>query len=682
MKTSLLFIVCALLFSTASLAEVFRWVDEKGRTHYGDKPPESKDAGKKAPRVDKMDLDGSRIFSSVKPRQAIRYDFPERSRLVLFNELEIKLKRSERKDLVIGTYTRTSGNLCGNPERIIWTAGYKDISESSLMSDVIGAFKQENYRMITGNMFSISSASSRLALTASMTRIRIDICEAYKRTSGKKSHEKAAVYVRMNWQLAERSSKKVLFTGTTEGAVNAFDRFRKDGTTKAITAAIKMSATNLLAAPHFVEHMKPTAEDAQLAADAGLPTYSHSELKLALQYGDASSSFKKEVPKLKKAAVTIRVENGHGSGVILDKSGYVLTNAHVVGDSKEVVVLVNQLELPGKVIRIEEKRDVALIQVQKLTTAENATISKSTLTEGDTIFVIGTPLDESLSNTITKGIYSAYREHEGMSYYQTDAAINPGNSGGPVFNDQGELIAISVAGVFTRSGASLNLNYLIPIDSALAALNLKKERDLSHIMDVSDTSAETTSADESKVNQKATDTYLEALEQKRLGHYEKARAKLKQALAYTNKNENEFQVIQDELNIDLPMDEARHYLQAHDEEKVTSILEPVIGYLKTHPKRLVYMKQIEQLLTSARYLKQSKGVASASKVENLKRILKQYFARHDEFPKNKNELMKLIDQFSEFKGVFEIRSYTSDGNKYKLVVYDRKFKQQHILEDG
>lgn len=678
MKTTLFIIACALLVSSASFAEVFRWVDEKGRTHYGDKPPESKDKSKAVPRVDKMDLESSRIFSSVKERQAIQYAGAEKSRLVLFEELFIKLKRSERSDLEIGTYTKTQGSLCGSPERLIWTAGFKDISESGLMSDVIVAFKKENYRMITGNMFSISNASSRLVLTATVTRLRLDYCEAIKRYSKKKSYEKASAYVQIKWRLSDRVSKTVLFTGTTNGAVNAFDKFRKNGMNKAVTRAIGMAARNLLAKPRFVTHMTPTEDDKKLQQYANI----YSELKLALTYGDASSSFKKEVPKLKKAAVTIRVAEGHGSGVILDKAGYVLTNAHVVGESKEVVVLVNQLELPGKVIRTDAQRDVALIQVRKLTTAENASISKSTLIEGDTIYVIGTPLDESLSNTITKGIYSAYREHEGQNYYQTDAAINPGNSGGPVFNDQGELVAISVAGVFTRSGASLNLNYLIPIDSALKALHLKKERDVSHIMDVSDTATATTSADESKVNQKATDTYLEALEQKRLGNYEKARVKLKQALAHTNKNENEFQVIQDELNIDLPMEEARHYLQAHDEVKVSAILEPVIGYLKTHPKRLVYMKQVEQLLTSVRYLKQSKSEASTSKVDSLKRALKQYLARHGEFPKNNNELVELINQFSEFKGVFDIRSYTSDGDKYKLVVYDKKFKQQHVLEDG
>lgn len=676
MKFSLSLFICALFFTSASFAEVYRWVDEKGMTHYGDKPPELKGKSKRSPKIDKMDTGRKKIFSSVKAKTPIRYSGSDKARLILFEELQIKLKRSDRKDLEIGTYTQTKGTMCSQPQRLIWTAGFKDISESGLMSDVIVAFKKENYRMITGNMFNVSNASSRLVLTATVTRLRLDYCEAIKSFSKRKGYEKAAVYVKMKWSLSDRTSKKVLFTGTTQGAVNAFDQFRKDGTDKAITGAIKMAARNLLAKQNFVEHLTPRAEDANQQQ-----AVAYSELKLALKYGDASSSFKKQVQKLKKAAVTIRVEEGHGSGVILDKQGYVLTNAHVVGDSEEVVVLVNNLELPGKVIRTESSRDVALIKIQTLTSAESAVISKAAPTEGDTIYVIGTPLDESLSNTITKGIYSAHREHDGLRFYQTDAAINPGNSGGPVFNDMGELVAISVAGVFTRSGASLNVNYLIPINSALSSLNLKKERDISHILDVSDTSAKKKSGDPT-INQKATDLYLEALEQKRLGHFQQAKAKLKQALTYTNKSESEYQVIQDELNVELPLDEARHYLQAHDEVKVNSILEPVIGYLKGHPKRLVYMKQVEQMLTSVKYLKQSKSVASTSHAQSLKRILKQYFARQGEFPKNKTEVLKLIEQYPEFKGVFEVRSYRSGDYKYTLVVYDKKFKQKHILEDG
>lgn len=685
MKTLIPVIICSLLFSTSTFGEVYRWVDDQGRTHYGDKPPEDKGTGKnkRTPAYDRVDVDGSKIFSSVDQKKPIRFSGKEKSRLILFDQLHIKLKRSEHKDLEIGSYTKAKGSLCSQPERLVWVAGFKDISESGLMSDVIVAFKKENYRMITGNMFSVSNASSRLILTANVTRLRLDYCEAIKSYSKAKGYEKAAAYVKIKWTLSDRVTKKILYKGTSAGAVNAFDRFRKNGMQDAVSQAISMAAKNLLADQYFVEHMTPSSEDKKLQQQVTI----YSEIKLALKYGDARSSFKKEVVKLKRAAVTVRVGDGHGSGVILDKKGYVLTNAHVVADNKEVIVIVNNLELPGKVIRADRRRDVALIQLNDLSSAENAVISKAKLTEGDTIYVIGTPLDESLSNTITKGIYSAHREHDGLSFYQTDAAINPGNSGGPVFDDHGELVAISVAGVFTRSGASLNVNYLIPIDSALDSLNLKKERDVSHIIDAAKnaTDAETprrTTASVVGTNTKATEFYLQGLEQKRLENFGQARAKLQLALQQTNKTENEYQIIQDELNIELPLDEARYYLQAHDEVKVTTIVQPVIGYLKNHPKRLVYMKQVEQILNSVKYLKKSKGIASQQNAESLKRVIKQYYARRGEFPKTEKELVELIDQFHEFKGVFDVRSYSSNGEKYNLVIYDRKFKKKHILEDG
>jgi S1-C subfamily serine protease len=79
----------------------------------------------------------------------------------------------------------------------------------------------------------------------------------------------------------------------------------------------------------------------------------------------------------------------------------------------------------------------------------------------------------SLNNSITKGILSARRTINGLVYYQTDASINHGNSGGPVFDASGELVALTVAGVFTQGGASLNVNYLIPIEDALTKLNIE-----------------------------------------------------------------------------------------------------------------------------------------------------------------------------------------------------------------
>lgn len=475
MKLSSLFIICLFIFAHPCQAEIYHWVDEHGNTHFGDKPPAARGEGNIPPQFDTVDVRNSKIFSSVKAKQPIPYKGAEKSRLILLEELQIKLKHSDRQDLEIGTYTKTQGSLCGNPERIIWTAGYKDISESGLMSDIVSAFKKQNYRMITGNIFSISTAASHLKLSATMTRLRLDYCETIKRYSGNKGYEKAAAFVKIKWELSDRITKNKLYSGSSQGSVNAFDQFRKDGKNEAIARAMKMAASNLLARKNFVKFLTPTDEDKKIKQEQLKQQHAiiFSELNLALNYGNGDSTFKKEVHKLQKAAVTIRVKQGHGSGVIIDKEGYVLTNAHVVGDNQEVVVLSGGVELPGKVIRNDKFRDVALIQVKEITTAENAVISKIKPTEGDTIYVIGTPLDESLSNTITKGIYSAYRQHDGLSYYQTDAAINPGNSGGPVFNEVGELIAISVAGVFTRDGASLNVNYVIPIESALEVLNLK-----------------------------------------------------------------------------------------------------------------------------------------------------------------------------------------------------------------
>jgi S1-C subfamily serine protease len=89
--------------------------------------------------------------------------------------------------------------------------------------------------------------------------------------------------------------------------------------------------------------------------------------------------------------------------------------------------------------------------------------------------VVGTPLDERLDFSISRGIISARRVLDQRNYYQTDAAVNPGNSGGPVFNGSGNVIGITVAGLFTKDGSSMNITYVIPILDALEALQIAAE---------------------------------------------------------------------------------------------------------------------------------------------------------------------------------------------------------------
>ncbi|MCP4767512.1 MAG: trypsin-like serine protease [Gammaproteobacteria bacterium] len=127
-------------------------------------------------------------------------------------------------------------------------------------------------------------------------------------------------------------------------------------------------------------------------------------------------------------------------------------------------------EQRAAVVRSQPGRDVALLKLEKRFSTEPMHINVNKVALGEEIYVVGTPLDERLDFSISRGIVSARRVLDELSYYQTDAAVNPGNSGGPVFNDSGNVIGITVAGMFTSDGASRNINYVIPILDALAAL--------------------------------------------------------------------------------------------------------------------------------------------------------------------------------------------------------------------
>ena len=684
-RLPLFVILTFVLLASPIHAEIYKWVDDKGVTHYGDKPKAGANSQGSTGKTEQMHLRGTKIYDQVKSLTPIPYNGPHEAPLILLNELVVKLKGSERRDVEIGTRTYAKWNSCISPKPIMWSEGFISATDSSLMGAVVAPFDEAKYRMTAGNIMNISSASSRLSLDATITRLKVDICQH----STDKNAEKAAAYVKISWTLQDRLTKQKLYTTYSEGTENGFDRFKSDGASKALTRAVGMAARNLLADKLFVAQIHSAEEQT-----GTVQTFA--ELQVGLRYGDGHSTFKKEINKLKAAAVTVRTTSGHGSGVVLDKAGYILTNAHVVTGNKQVIVVVNNLELPGQVIREETHRDVALIKTQPLTTVDAARIGKAKLIEGDTIYVIGTPLDESLSSTITKGVYSAFREHNGLTFYQTDAAINPGNSGGPVFDERGELMAISVAGVFTRGGASLNVNYLIPIKDALEALNLTKGRDFSHLMDVSAAPVAAQSAAEEDLEtapdkdvtesvateQQPADLYLAALEQKRLNQFSAARDSLEQALRATQPAQKEYAIIQDELNIELPLAQARFYLQQHDAVKVNSILEPVIGYLKTHPKRIEYMQQVEGILTSVSYLKQSQQVASKAKAEDIKRLMRQHMSMGQPYPTTKQALVALLKNYPGILDQFDIRFYHSTGETYKMVIFDKETHKQFTLEDG
>ncbi|MEL1241273.1 S1C family serine protease [Flavobacterium flavipallidum] len=142
------------------------------------------------------------------------------------------------------------------------------------------------------------------------------------------------------------------------------------------------------------------------------------------------------------SSVTIKREKSHGSGCVVSKDGYIVTNFHVVSGSEKITVLdSNGKEFEAKLIRKNEQLDLALIKVDA-TFKSSFSLNDNKYMVGDDIFVIGTPASTELGQTLTKGIVSGTRKNENNIYIQIDASVNPGNSGGALVKKSGEFIGI------------------------------------------------------------------------------------------------------------------------------------------------------------------------------------------------------------------------------------------------
>lgn len=157
-----------------------------------------------------------------------------------------------------------------------------------------------------------------------------------------------------------------------------------------------------------------------------------------------------------------------GSGFFISADGYLLTNAHVVGDARKVKVkLTDRREFDGKVIGLDKATDVALVKVDATGLPFVAFGNPKDLRVGEWVMAIGSPY--GFENSVTAGIVSAkgrsLPDDTYVPFIQTDVAVNPGNSGGPLFNLKGEAIGIN-SQIYSRSGGYQGLSFAIPIDVA------------------------------------------------------------------------------------------------------------------------------------------------------------------------------------------------------------------------
>ena len=168
-----------------------------------------------------------------------------------------------------------------------------------------------------------------------------------------------------------------------------------------------------------------------------------------------------DISSAQESIVVIETDTGQGSGVILESSGVIVTNLHVIEDASDISVRIhtNERYEDVGVIDVDEVKDLAILKVKGFDLPTAVLGNSNSVKSGQDVFAIGAP--RGLEQTVSRGIVSAVRVMDGgFKSIQTDAAISPGSSGGGLFNGASELIAILAA----YRGDGQNLNFAIPVN--------------------------------------------------------------------------------------------------------------------------------------------------------------------------------------------------------------------------
>ncbi len=355
-----------------------------------------------------------------------------------------------------------SGNTCAITYPVTMESRIEAVVLAGMVRPLRDEFSRAGYLDPVGDrgLFEEEADQARvdLQLGAMVEDVNLDYCTIANgaRTNGK-------VRVRVRWQLFDPIARKVLYTKITEGSSQTIgpEAIRDS---ELVGRAYRQTVRALLADQKFFEL---AVDNGTPAAAAAPDLHLHTLKKLPARSGSLTSN----MTIIRAAVVTVANPSGSGSGFFVGEDGYVVTNSHVVAGNRFVrVKLATGRELVGEVLKRDTERDVALIKTEgnKFVALPLAAGDASV---GGEVTLIGSPLGETLSGTVTRGIISAYRTFNGKRFIQSDVSLLPGNSGGPLLDSDGKVIGIAVMGYFGAGGG--RLNFFVPIQEALERLDLR-----------------------------------------------------------------------------------------------------------------------------------------------------------------------------------------------------------------
>jgi len=372
-----------------------------------------------------------RTFEDRKPLAA-----PDEPRQISVTRLVSKLPTGHR----VGT--SSGGLLCVPQGPMTWRPGLDEAVTGEVITVIRDELKKAGYRVPgqSGSLFEeASDGQADLLLAGAIKTVTLNVCNGPQGRSSESS-------VEIEWQLYERRTRSVILTAMTGGTAKS-----NPGGREASLDATAGALRNLLAQQTFVAAVGSTVR----AAD---PVYPSLPLTVVSVKASDAAAAQQLIQHAQNAVVRILRPKGHGSGVVVSSSGWLLTAAHVVAG------------LPGPF-------DVELGDGQKVagTYAAAPIASSASIQVGNPAFAIGTPLQERFSRTVTKGVISALRPKDGRTVIQSDVGVHAGSSGGALLDEHGRLIGLSISGMALGGQIGVGLNEFLGIDDAWRALQVEPQ---------------------------------------------------------------------------------------------------------------------------------------------------------------------------------------------------------------
>jgi S1-C subfamily serine protease len=322
------------------------------------------------------------------------------------------------------------------------------------------------YKVITpgeDNLFDEDAGAADYEAAAVITDEHLDACVMASQTFfAEKGASRGSASLTVDWQIYSRLKKQVVAHVSTTGTAK-LEHATAGGTQQLVLMA-------------FADNVRQLAQNADFRAAMNAPKAFTAGFQMPDQQSPIAleGSLKAGPRKIADATgsvVTVMNDIGSGSGVLVSTDGYILTDAHVVGDDKQARIRWSDgIETLGEVVRVSKKRDVAILKTNPRDRTPLA-LKRGALTPGQRVYAIGSPLDKKFQSTVSSGVISADRVFDGLRYIQSDTVVSPGSSGGPLLDENGAVLGLTDLGVQNNGPAGLNL--FTPIGDAMDFLALE-----------------------------------------------------------------------------------------------------------------------------------------------------------------------------------------------------------------